>query len=703
MRTDRRRALPRDSKMAACHDRTRVSVHDKISFMSDLARAKARIEALREQINEHNYRYYVLDAPLVSDAEYDRLLRELQELEQKNSQFITPDSPTQRVGAAPASEFGEMRHRVPMTSMDNALNEEEAHDWDERVRKGLAASGPVDYSAEPKFDGTSISLRYEGGVLVRAGTRGDGTLGEDVTQNVRTIRTVPLRLYGHDWPRVLEVRGEIVIPRKDFEKLNAEQMKEGGKVFANPRNAAAGSLRQLDPRVTASRPLSFFPWGLGEVSGGEVPGRYSEVINKLREWGFRITDLFRNARGIGDCLRYYAQIGAMRERLPFEIDGVVYKVDDLAARERLGFTARAPRWALAHKFPAHEETTVVEDILASVGRTGVITPVAVLRPVHLGGVTVTHATLHNQDEMDRKDVRIGDTVIVRRAGDVIPEVVGVIIEKRPRHTQAWHMPEKCPQCGSEVVREEGEAAHRCMGGLFCPAQRMGALLHFASRRAMDIEGLGEKLAGQLVEKGMVRTVADLYRLEREPLAGLARMGGKSAQNLVDQIAKSKATTLPRLLNALGIPQVGEATALALASHFGDLEPIMDANVDALQEVSGIGPNVAGEIHSFFHQKHNREVIDRLLEAGVRWPEIARERGLLPLAGKTFVLTGTLVSLTRDEAKERLVALGARVAGSVSEKTDYLVVGEEPGSKAAKARKLGVAMLDEQAFLNLLGR
>ena len=669
--------------------------------MSDLAKAQARIAALREQINEHNYRYYVLDAPVVSDAEYDRLLRELQDLERKFPKLIVPDSPTQRIGAAPADEFGEVHHQVPMTSMDNAMDDAEVRDWDERVHRGLAITGHVSYTAEPKFDGTSISLRYEGGLLVRAGTRGDGRIGEDVTQNARTIRTVPLRLHGHGWPRVLEVRGEIVIPKRDFENLNAEQLRAGGKVFANPRNAAAGSLRQLDPRITASRPLSFFPWGLGEVGGGTVPDHYSGVIGKLREWGFRVTNLFRVVYGAEDCLKYYAEISAMRDRLPFEIDGVVYKVDELAARDRLGFTARAPRWAVAHKFPAHEETTVIENILASVGRTGVVTPVAVLRPVHIGGVTVTHATLHNQDEVQRKDVRIGDTVIVRRAGDVIPEVVGVIREMRPPDTKAWHMPGRCPQCGSEVVREEGEAAHRCMGGLFCPAQRIGALLHFASRRAMDIEGLGEKLAGQLVDSGMVETVADLYGLEQGPLAGLERMGEKSAQNLLNQIARSRATTLPRLLNALGIPQVGEATALALARHFRDLRPIMDAAVDSLEEVAGIGPNVAGEIHSFFHQKHNREVIERLLAADVHWPREAAVAVSRRLAGKTFVLTGTLDTLTRDEARERLVALGAKVAGSVSGKTDYVVVGEDPGSKADKARKLGVTMLDEQAFLKLL--
>jgi len=670
-------------------------------LMSDLASIKKRIDSLRSDINEHNYRYYVLDAPVISDAQYDKLLRELQALETSYPELITPDSPTQRVGAAPAKEFGEVRHQVPMTSMDNAFDEGEARAFDERVRKGLGTDKEIHYTAEPKFDGTSISLRYEHGVLVSAGTRGDGRTGEDVTQNVRTIRTVPLKLHGKGWPTLLEVRGEIVIPKRDFEKLNADQLKQGGKVFANPRNAAAGSLRQLDSRITASRPLSFFPWGTGDVSGGSLPEQYSGVVEKLREWGFRTTDHFRKVKGMDGCLEYYAAIGAKRDKLPFEIDGVVYKVDDFAAREQLGFTARAPRWAIAHKFPAQEETTVVEEILASVGRTGVVTPVAVLKPVHVSGVTVTHATLHNQDEVDRKDVRIGDTVIVRRAGDVIPEVVGTIPEKRPHGTRKWHMPKKCPECGSEVVREEGEAAHRCLGGLYCPAQRMGALLHFASRRAMDIEGLGDKLVEQLVETGKVKTVADLYRLTRQELAALERMGDKSAQNLIDQIDKSKHTTLPRLLNALGIPQVGEATALALARHFGDLDPLLDASEEQLQEIEGIGPNVAAEIRSFFHQKHNREVIGKLVKSGVHWDRLAVSRQSQPLAGKTFVLTGTLASMTRDEAKERLQSLGAKVAGSVSKKTDYVIVGEEAGSKADKAESLGIPMLDEKQFLKLL--
>jgi len=671
--------------------------------MSDLSKIKKRVNELRADINDHNYRYYLLDAPVISDAQYDKLLRELQQLEQQHPDLITPDSPTQRVGAAPAKEFGEVRHKVPMTSMDNAFDADEARDWDERVRKGLATDKAVHYTVEPKFDGTSINLRYEDGVLVQAGTRGDGASGEDVTKNVRTIRTVPLKLHGKGWPQVMEVRGEIVIPKKEFEKLNAEQLKQGGKVFANPRNAAAGSLRQLDPRITAKRPLSFFPWGLGEVAGGKVPNHYSGVIEKLHDWGFRVTDLFRTLRGVDDCLAYYEEIGVKRDRLPFEIDGVVYKVDDFDARERLGFTARAPRWAIAHKFAAQEETTVVEDIHASVGRTGVITPVALLKPVHVSGVTVTHATLHNQDELERKDVRIGDTVIVRRAGDVIPEVVAVIKEKRPNNTRKWHMPKKCPQCGSEVVREEGESAHRCVGGLYCPAQRMGALLHFASRRAMDIEGLGDKLAELLVKSGLAETVADLYHLKnkKQALVDLDRMGEKSAQNLVDQIEQSKRPMLSRLLHALGIPQVGEATALALAQHFGNLDALLDADAEMLQEISGIGPNVAAEIRSFFHQKHNREVIKALRQAGVEPQRPVVSRKAQPLVGKTFVITGTLSGMSRDESREKLVALGAKVASSVSKKTDYVVVGTAPGSKADKAHELGIAMLDEKAFRVLL--
>jgi len=670
--------------------------------MSGADSLRKRAEALRRELNHHNYLYYVLDQPVISDAQYDKLLRELQELERAHPELITPDSPTQRVGAAPSKEFGEVRHIVPMTSMDNAFSDEELRDWDQRVRKGLEAESDIPYTAEPKFDGTSVSLRYENGVLTQAGTRGDGSTGEDVTVNVRTIKTVPLHLQGKGWPKVLEVRGEVVIPKKDFERLNAEQLKQGGKVFANPRNAAAGSLRQLDPRITASRPLSFFPWGLGETSE-PVARRYSEVVKDLKEWGFRATEFFRVVHGPEECLRYHGEILARRDKLSFEIDGVVYKVDDLAARDRLGFTARAPRWAIAHKFPAHEENTVVEDIIASVGRTGVITPVAVLRPVQVSGVTVTHATLHNQDEVERKDVRIGDTVVVRRAGDVIPEVVAVIKEKRPRGTKPWHMPKKCPVCGSEVIREEAEAAHRCMGGLVCSAQRMGAILHFASRHAMDIEGLGDRLVQQLVDKGLVKTVAEIYRLKKDVLADLERMAEKSAQNLLDQIEKSKDTTLARFLNALGIPQVGEATAQLLADHFGAIDDIVDAKRETLEQIHGVGPAMAEDIYEFFHEKHNREVIRALIKAGIHWPKPTRVKKSIALTGKTFVLTGGLSTMTRDEAKRRLQELGAKIAGSVSKKTDYVIVGEEPGSKADKAKELGVTMMDEKEFLKLLGK
>jgi len=670
--------------------------------MSGADSLRKRAEAMRRELNHHNYLYYVLDQPVISDAQYDKLLRELQELERAHPELITPDSPTQRVGAKPSAEFGEVRHVIPMTSMDNAFSDEEVSEWDQRVRKGLEIEDGIAYTAEPKFDGTSISLRYDNGVLTQAGTRGDGRTGEDVTVNVRTIKTVPLHLQGKGWPEALEVRGEVVIPKKDFERLNAAQLKQGGKVFANPRNAAAGSLRQLDPHITASRPLSFFPWGLGETSE-PVARRYSEVVKRLKDWGFRTTEFFRVVQGTDECLKYHQEILAKRGKLPFEIDGVVYKVDDLTARDRLGFTAHAPRWAIAHKFPAHEENTVVEDIIASVGRTGVITPVAVLKPVQVSGVTVTHATLHNQDEVERKDVRVGDTVVVRRAGDVIPEVVAVIKEKRPRGTKPWHMPKKCPVCGSEVIREQEEAAHRCMGGLVCSAQRMGALLHFASRHAMDIEGLGDKLAQQLVDKGLVKTVADLYRLKKDVLADLERMAEKSAQNLLDQIDKSKDTTLARFLNALGVPQVGEATAQLLADHFGSFDDILDAKRETLEQIHGVGPAMAEDIYEFFHEMHNREVIRALIRAGIHWPKAVRVKKDSPLAGKTFVLTGGLASMGRDEARRKLQELGAKVTDSVSKKTDYVIVGEEPGSKADKAKALGITMLDEKEFLKLIGK
>jgi DNA ligase (NAD+) len=668
----------------------------------DLERQRQRAETLRRELNDHNYRYYVLDAPVVSDAEYDRLLRELQQIEKDHPELLAPDSPTQRVGAAPSDAFGEVRHALPMLSIDNAFNDEEMAEWDRRCREGLERD-TVDYTAEPKFDGASVSLRYENGKLARAGTRGDGDTGEDITVNVRTIRTVPLQLQGSGWPAVLEVRGEVVIPKAEFERMNAEQLKRGDKVFANPRNAAAGSLRQLDPKISASRPLRFVPWGLGETSS-PVGRRYSEAVAQLRAWGFRTSEFFESVRGLEGCIDYYRRMLPQRQALPFEIDGIVYKVDDLRARDLLGFTARAPRWAVAYKLPAQEETTVVEDIWPSVGRTGVLTPIAKLRPVQVGGVTVSNATLHNMDEVVRKDVRIGDTVIVRRAGDVIPEIVGVVAEKRPADAREFSMPAKCPRCGSDVVREEGEAAHRCIGGLFCPNQRTGAILHFASRHAMDIQGLGDKLVEQLVEKEMVKTVADLYALTLNELAELERMGEKSAANLIAQIDKSKDITLARFLNALGITQVGEATAAQLANHFGDLDPLLEADVETLQKVPNVGPSMAEDIHAFFHQKHNRQVIDQIRRAGVRWPKLEpRAAAETPLSGKTFVLTGALSSMSRDQAKERLQALGATVSGSVSKKTSYVVVGDEAGSKADKAKELGVTMLDEKEFLKLIGQ
>ncbi len=661
--------------------------------------AARRARTLREQLEEHNYRYYVLDRPVISDAEYDRLMRELRELEHRYPELVTPDSPTQRVGAAARTGFGTVRHVVAMLSLDNAFSEEEVAEFDRRVRERLSVE-EVTYHAAPKFDGLSLSLRYEAGRLVRAGTRGDGRTGEDVTANVRTIRNVPLRLRGAGRPALVEVRGEAVIPKRAFARLNEERLAAGEPVFANPRNAAAGSVRQLDPRVTARRPLGFFPWGLGEVSEAFAHG-HSETMEYLRVWGFAVGPEFHSVRALEGCLRYYRDIAARRERLDFEVDGVVYKVDRYADCDRLGFTSRAPRWALAHKFPAQEEITTLEDIVASVGRTGVITPVAVLAPVRVGGATVSRATLHNEDEVRRKDVRVGDSVIVRRAGDVIPEVVGVILERRPRAARPWHMPGRCPVCGSKVVRVEGEAAHRCIGGLYCAAQRREAIKHFASRRALDIDGLGEKLVDRLIESGLVHDPSDLYRLKPELLAGLERMGEKSAGNLLTALERSKNTTLARFLYALGIPEVGEATARALAGHFGDLDAIMEADPERLQQVPDVGPIVAERIRAFFREAHNREVIGKLRQAGIHWP-VPERTAAAALAGKTFVLTGALESLTREEAKERLRALGARVTDSVSRKTDYVVVGADPGSKLDKARALDVKILDEAAFLKLLG-
>lgn len=665
------------------------------------AKIAQRAASLRERINYHNYRYYVLDNPEIPDAEFDKLFRELQDLEQRYPALVTVDSPTQRIGAAPLQEFGEVKHTVPMLSLDNAFSEEDVRGFDRRARESLKVE-EVEYNAEPKLDGLAVSLLYENGVLVSGATRGDGYTGEDITQNVRTIPSVPLRLIGEAYPKLLEVRGEVYMPKKGFEDLNKRQEAHGEKIFANPRNAAAGSLRQLDPRITAARPLEIYCYGVGQVEGGSLPDRHSAILDSLQQWGLRVSAERAVVMGVEGCLRYFSRMEDKRAALPFEVDGVVYKVDSLAQQRKLGFVARAPRWAVAHKFPAEEAMTKVLDIEVQVGRTGTLTPVARLEPTFVGGVTVSNATLHNEDEVHRKDVRVGDTVIIRRAGDVIPEVVSVIKERRPSGTRIFHLPQRCPICDSEVVRVEGEAAARCSGGLYCPAQRKEAIRHFASRRAMDIEGLGEKLVDQLVEKGLVHGVADLYHLTLEQVAGLERMGEKSAENLLSALAKSKGTTLARFLYGLGIREVGEATAQGLARHFGDLQAIMQADEETLQTVPDIGPVVARQIAAFFHEQHNRDVITKLQAAGVHWPKAARRARAAPLAGKTFVLTGTLAAMTRDEAKERLQTLGAKVAGSVSAKTDYVVAGEEPGSKLDKARALNVAVLDERQFLQLIG-
>ena len=663
---------------------------------------RQRIAELREQINYHNYRYYVLDDPEIPDAEYDRLLRELQRLEAEHPELVTPDSPTQRVGAAPLKEFREVRHEVPMLSLANAFSEEELRDFDRRAREKLGEES-IEYTAEPKLDGLAVTLMYEKGVLVLGATRGDGTTGEDITQNIRTIGTIPLRLLGKDYPRVLEVRGEVFMTKKGFEALNRRQRQHDEKLFANPRNAAAGSLRQLDPRITAGRPLEFYCYGVGKVEGGRLPGTQDRILQSLRGWGVRINPANRLVHGVDECVAYHEEMLRRRDDLPYEIDGVVFKVNRIEQQEALGYVARAPRWAVAFKFPAEEEMTKLLDIDVQVGRTGKLTPVARLAPVYVGGVTVTNATLHNEDEIRRKDVRIGDTVIVRRAGDVIPEVVAVVKMKRPKRTRRFRMPEKCPVCGSEVVRLEGEVDARCSGGLYCSAQRVEAIKHFASRRAMDIEGLGDKLVEQLDRKGLIHDVADLYRLKLEEVAALERMGEKSAENLLQALEKSKSTTLARFLFALGIRQVGEATAQALAAHFGTLEAIMRARPQELEQVPDVGPVVAESIHAFFKEKHNKEVIRKLIKAGVHWPRPrVPAKKAARLAGKTFVLTGALETMTRDEARERLQALGARVSGSVSKKTDYVVVGADPGSKAVKAEQLGVPRLDEAAFLELLG-
>ncbi|RFC31023.1 MAG: DNA ligase (NAD+) [Candidatus Nitrotoga sp. MKT] len=663
-----------------------------------------RIAHLRGEIERHNYQYHTLDAPLITDAEFDAMFRELQTLETQYPSLATPDSPTQRVGAAPLLSFAKVVHRSPMLSLNNAFNEEEVRAFDTRIREALGVA-EVEYSVEPKFDGLAVTLTYRDGIFVQGATRGDGEVGEDVTQNLRTIRNLPLRLDSGRLAKpipLIEIRGEVLMFKIDFIALNRQQAEKGDKLFANPRNAAAGALRQLNSQITSSRHLSFLAYGAGAVEGFILPDTHAEQLECLQKISVPVPQERRVVHGVDGLLAYYREIGELRHKLPYEIDGVVYKVNNIAQQSKLGYVSRAPRFALAHKFPAEEALTTVLDIEVQVGRTGALTPVARLAPVFVGGVTVTNATLHNEEELRRKDIRIGDTVSVRRAGDVIPEVARVLLERRPVDAREFNMPRTCPVCGAHVTKQPDEAIWRCSGGLFCPAQRKQALLHFASRRALDIEGLGDKLVDQLVEQQLVHTPADLYKLNLRALAQLERMGEKSAQNLLDAIEHSKQTTLARFIYALGIRNVGEATAKELARHFATLDNFMAADETRLQLVPDIGPIVAQSISTFFAEPHNIEVITQLHAAGVQWPEQAEKAvQLLPLNAKIFVLTGTLASMSRDEAKSKLETLGARVTGSVSQKTDYVVAGAEAGTKLGKAQQLNIAVLDEQQFLQLL--
>ena len=694
-----------------------------------------RVEELRRLLHSHAHSYYVLDEPSIPDAEYDKLFKELQSLEAQHPELLTPDSPTRRVGGKALAQFASVRHKVPMLSIRTETDTEAtgAQNFDNRVRKELGLTEkdpPVEYVAELKFDGLAMSLRYENGFLVQAATRGDGETGEDVTQNIRTIRQIPLRLLpgadpsfspspgqkagvrAYPIPPVLEVRGEVYMRRGDFEALNERQRTKiaqgmkGEKTFVNPRNAAAGAVRQLDPAIAAQRPLSFFAYGLGDITAPDTDGpaftTHFELLQTLKYWGFPVASQTECALSAPELIAYHQRIGQMRDALPFDIDGVVYKVNSLALQKQLGFVTREPRWAVAHKYPAQEQLTTVLSIDIQVGRTGKLTPVAKLAPVFVGGVTVTNATLHNEDEARRKDVRVGDTVVVRRAGDVIPEVVSVLLDKRIAGADIFTMPRTCPICSSSAVREEGEADYRCTGGLFCGAQRKEAILHFAHRRAVEVEGLGDKLVEQLVDAGIIRTLPDLYKLGLTALASLDRMADKSAMNLLDALEKSKQTTLPRFVFGLGIRHVGEATAKELARHFGKIDAIMDASEVQLLSVSDVGPIVAKSVRTFFDQAHNREVVEQLRACGVTWTEAEPANATpKPLTGKTFVITGTLPTLSRDEAKDLLEASGAKVAGSVSKKTDYLLAGTDAGSKLDKANDLGITVLDEAALLLLV--
>lgn len=671
------------------------------SSSADQQAPQSRIQQLRELINRYDYEYYVLDAPTVPDSEYDHIYRELQALEQQHPSLRTADSPTQRVSGSAINAFSSITHRQAMLSLNNAFEDTELAAFDKRISEALGVIA-VTYAVEPKFDGLAITLTYENGIFTQGATRGDGYTGEDVTHNLRTLRAIPMRLHCTEPPRLLEVRGEVLMLKRDFEKLNQMQLSKGEKLFANPRNAAAGSLRQLDSRITAQRPLTFFAYGLGAAEGVPVLSNHAMAMDYLASLHFPVSHERAVVKGVAGLRSYYQKIGEMRDRLPFDIDGVVYKVNEFSQQNELGFVSRAPRWAIAHKFPAQEALTVVEDITVQVGRTGAITPVARLKPVFVGGVTVTNATLHNEDEVRRKDVHIGDTVSVRRAGDVIPEVVFTVTDRRPADARRFEMPTVCPECGSHILKPADEAVARCTGGLFCPAQRKQAITHFASRRAMDIEGLGEKLVDQLVEANLVHTLADIYKLDLDTLSNLERMAQKSAQNILDALETSKETTLARFIYALGMRNVGEATAKDLAKHFGSLNALIKADTEKLLEVNDVGPVVAESITNFFSETHNQSVIAELIAAGIRWPESeGKQSASGNLLGKTLVLTGTLPTMSRDAAKEMIEAAGGKVSGSVSKKTDFVVAGVEAGSKLDKAQELGVVILDEAGLLALL--
>ena len=662
----------------------------------------AEIEQLREQIRHHNYRYYALDDPQIADAEYDRLMQRLRELERQYPESVTPDSPTQRVGAEPLSAFQTVEHQVPMLSLDNAFSDEELQAFHQRIQDRLKSSGDIEFACELKLDGLAVSLLYRDGILVRGATRGDGSKGEDITQNLRTIASVPLKLLGEGYPAVLEVRGEVYMPKAGFNALNEKARAAGDKLFVNPRNAAAGALRQLDSRITASRPLEMCAYSVGLVEGGELPATHTGVLLALAGWGFLTNKETRVAANLQECIAFYQTIQAKREQLPYDIDGIVFKVNSRELQEQLGFISRAPRWAIAYKFPAQEESTTLLDVEFQVGRTGAVTPVARLQPVFVGGVTVSNATLHNRDEIQRLGIKIGDTVIVRRAGDVIPQIVQVVEGRRPETARDIIFPEHCPVCNSPVETIEGEAVARCSGGLVCAAQRKEAIKHFASRKAMDVEGLGDKLVEQLVDVGLVNKLADLYQLNREQLAAMERMGEKSADNILQALENSKQTTLAKFIYALGIREVGEATARNLANHFGSWEALALADEEALLAVNDVGPVCAHFVAEFFAQDSNRQAVADLRAAGIHWADLdVAAAADLPLKGLTYVLTGTLEAMSRDDAKAHLLALGAKVAGSVSAKTHYVVAGPGAGSKLAKAEELGVAVMDEAALLELL--